>query len=64
MAAAEIHTAAQSRHPELVSGIIMPHVRVLQIHAASAVCAFNTPAQAKGWTLKQVQGDDDFEFPG
>jgi hypothetical protein len=35
----------RNRHPELVSGSILPHERMILV---------------AGWMLKQVQHDDDF----
>ena len=54
----------QLRHAELVSASIVPHVQVLRNEAASPVCPSRASAQTEGWTLKQVQGDDDFEVVG
>jgi hypothetical protein len=52
------------RHAELVSASIAPHAQTLQAEAAGAVCASNASARTDGWTLKRVQGDDDFEAVG
>ncbi len=62
MGGGEIHPINQPSHAELVSASIVPPAQVLQNHAAGAVCAFDASAKADGWTLKQVQGDDDFEI--
>ena len=64
MAVAEIHLINQPGHAELVSAFIVPRVRVLRGHAASAVCAFEAPGQTDGWTLKQVQGDGELGVVG
>ena len=56
--------APPTRHAELVSASIAPHAQVLRGRAAGAVCALDTSAQTEGWTLKQVQGDDDFRVFG
>ena len=61
MAEAEPRVTPGFRHAELVSASIVPHVEVLQNLTATAACSFNASAQSNGWTLKQVQGDDDFE---
>ena len=64
MAGANIHPISQLRHAELVSASIVPHAQVLRNHPAVEVCAFEAPVQTDGWTLKQVQGDGNFEVFG
>ena len=54
----------QPRHAELVSASIAPHAQVLRNEAASPACPSRASAQTDGWTLKRVQGDDDFEVIG
>ena len=54
----------QPRHAELVSASIVPHARVLRNDAASPVRPSKASAQTDGWTLKQVQGDDELVVVG
>ena len=54
----------QPRHAELVSASIVPHARVLRNETASPACPPKASARTEGWTLKRVQGDDDFEVIG
>ena len=54
----------QPRHAELVSASIVPHARVLRNETASPACPSRASAQTDGWTLKRVQGDDEFEVAG
>ena len=56
--------ANRPRHAELVSASIVQLTLTLGLQADHAVCSFDASAQTEGWTLKQVQGDDDFEVVG
>ena len=54
-------TPFQTRHPELVSGSIVPHIRSLGLTQNEAIqLPNNASARAEKWTLKQVQGDGNF----
>ena len=65
MAGGEALSLSQSqRHAELVSASIEPDAQTLRAEAAGAVRRSKASAQADGWTLKQVQGDDGFEVVG
>ncbi len=49
----------QPRHPELVSGSIVPLAqRSVSKVNGTVLLLNNTPVCAEKWTLKQVQGDD------
>ena len=52
----------QTRHPELVSGSIVPFATSVVPQASrAAVLPNGASVCAEKWTLKQVQGDEIFE---
>jgi hypothetical protein len=61
-----ISPAPGARHPELVSGSIVPHARRFTAANRQGRWRHDLPNIIDGWTLKRVQGDElvsEYEKP-